>query len=107
MVSNFCCLYFSLSVYVSLIGCLYVSIHSFLSTGQRVGVCNTSGSGADLPWDHSDLAETHGPLPQSASLFLGFAFMLTASSESDRQTNQPISDGEEGEKAMVQSQIYP
>lgn len=27
MVSNFCCLYFSLSVYVSLIGCLYVSIH--------------------------------------------------------------------------------
>ncbi|KAM9422320.1 TP53-binding protein 1 isoform 2-T3 [Salvelinus alpinus] len=63
--------------------------------GQRVGVCNTSGSGTDLPWDHSDLAETHGPLPQSASLFLGFAFMLTASSESDRQTNQPISDGEE------------
>ncbi|XP_055774518.1 TP53-binding protein 1 [Salvelinus fontinalis] len=63
--------------------------------GQRVGVCNTSGSGTDLPWDHSDLVETHGPLPQSASLFLGFAFMLTASSESDRQTNQPISDGEE------------
>ncbi|XP_052371908.1 TP53-binding protein 1 isoform X4 [Oncorhynchus keta] len=63
--------------------------------GQRVGVCNTSGSGTDLPWDHSDLAETHGPLPQSASLFLGFAFMLTASSESDRQTNQTISDGEE------------
>uniref|UniRef100_A0A8K9Y1C1 Tumor protein p53 binding protein, 1 n=1 Tax=Oncorhynchus mykiss TaxID=8022 RepID=A0A8K9Y1C1_ONCMY len=63
--------------------------------GQRVGVCNTSGSGTDLPWDHSDLAETHGPLPQSASLFVGFVFMLTASSESDRQTNQPISDGEE------------
>ncbi|XP_045065528.1 TP53-binding protein 1 isoform X1 [Coregonus clupeaformis] len=63
--------------------------------GQRVGVCNTSGSGTDLPCDHGALLETHGPLPQSASLFLGFAFMLTASSESDRQTNQPISDGEE------------
>uniref|UniRef100_A0A3P8XAH1 TP53-binding protein 1 n=1 Tax=Esox lucius TaxID=8010 RepID=A0A3P8XAH1_ESOLU len=64
-------------------------------TGQRVGVCNTSGSGTDLPRDHSDLVETHGPLPQSPSLFMGFAFMLTVSSETDRQTNQPVSDGEE------------
>ncbi|KAL1007536.1 hypothetical protein UPYG_G00088060 [Umbra pygmaea] len=62
---------------------------------QRVGVCNTSGSGTDLHRDPGDLEDTHGPLPQSPSLFMGFAFMLTASSESDRQTNQLVSDGEE------------
>lgn len=60
-----------------------------------MGVCNTSGSGTDIPGEHGDLRETHGPLPLSSSLFMGFAFMLTASSESDRLTNQPISDGEE------------
>ncbi|AWP01102.1 putative tumor suppressor p53-binding protein 1 [Scophthalmus maximus] len=54
---------------------------------QRVGACNTSGSGTDLPGPSGDAADTHGPLPQNASLFLGFAFMLTASSESDRLTN--------------------
>ncbi|KAJ7994790.1 hypothetical protein DPEC_G00253120 [Dallia pectoralis] len=63
--------------------------------GQRAGVCNTSGSGTDLPRDHGDLVETHGPLPQSPSLFMGFAFMLTASSETDRLTNQLVSDGED------------
>lgn len=69
----------------------------FLSSGQRVGVCNTSGSGTDLPGRSCDVAETHGPLPQNASLFMGFAFMLTASSESDRLTNKITSDEEEGE----------
>ncbi|MFT7816437.1 tumor suppressor p53-binding protein 1 isoform X4 [Arapaima gigas] len=64
-------------------------------TGQRLNVCNTSGSGTDLPSDPGDLVETHGPLPQSASLFLGYAFLLTASSEHDRKTNQQTSDGEE------------
>ncbi|XP_029111873.1 TP53-binding protein 1 isoform X3 [Scleropages formosus] len=64
-------------------------------TGQRVNVCNTSGSGTDLPSDPGDLLETHGPLPQSATLFLGYAFLLTASSEHDRKTNQQTSDGEE------------
>ncbi|XP_027136912.1 TP53-binding protein 1 isoform X4 [Larimichthys crocea] len=63
--------------------------------GQRVGVCNTSGSGTDLPGRSCDVAETHGPLPQNASLFMGFAFMLTASSESDRLTNKITSDEEE------------
>ncbi|KAI3377295.1 hypothetical protein L3Q82_008501 [Scortum barcoo] len=56
---------------------------------QRVGVCNTSGSGTDLPGRSCDVTETHGPLPQNASLFMGFAFMLTASSEKcDRMTNK-------------------
>ncbi|XP_040922338.1 TP53-binding protein 1 isoform X2 [Toxotes jaculatrix] len=63
--------------------------------GQRVGVCNTSGSGTDLPGESCDVADTHGPLPQNASLFMGFAFMLTASSENDRLTNKLIVDGEE------------
>ncbi|KAM6980615.1 TP53-binding protein 1 [Aplochiton taeniatus] len=63
--------------------------------GQRVAVCNTSGSGTDLPEESGDLTGTHGPLPQSTSLFMGFAFMLTASSEHDRLTNHPVSDGEE------------
>ncbi|KAM4631383.1 TP53-binding protein 1 [Polymixia lowei] len=62
---------------------------------QRVGVCNTSGSGTDLPGQSCDLAKTHGPLPQNASLFMGFAFMLTASSETDRLTNKLVSDDEE------------
>ncbi|XP_043961661.1 TP53-binding protein 1 isoform X2 [Gambusia affinis] len=63
--------------------------------GQRLSVCNTSGSGSDLPGRPSDDVETHGPLPQNSSLFMGFAFMLTASSEVDRMTNKVTSDDEE------------
>lgn len=74
-----------------------------LSTGQRVGACNTSGSGTDVPGQSCDVAETHGPLPQNTSLFMGFAFMLTASSESDRLTNKLDSDDEEGEGRMTDS----
>ncbi|KAM3876844.1 TP53-binding protein 1 [Diretmus argenteus] len=71
---------------------------------QRVGVCNTSGSGTDLPGLLScDLKETHGPLPQNTSLFMGFAFMLTASSETDRLTNKLASDDEED---IVQTAPY-
>ncbi|XP_076590629.1 TP53-binding protein 1 isoform X3 [Chaetodon auriga] len=79
---------------------------------QRVGVCNTSGSGTDLPPRPRDVADTHGPLPQNASLFMGFAFMLTASSESDRLTNKLTSDEEEDyvetgpyNKAYTESQL--
>ncbi|XP_015240282.1 PREDICTED: tumor suppressor p53-binding protein 1, partial [Cyprinodon variegatus] len=63
--------------------------------GHRVGTCNTSGSGTDLPGQSCDITETHGPLPQNTSLFMGFAFMLTASSENDRMTNKVTSDDEE------------
>ncbi|XP_054879512.1 TP53-binding protein 1 isoform X2 [Poeciliopsis prolifica] len=63
--------------------------------GQRLSVCNTSGSGSDLPGRPSDVVETHGPLPQNSSLFMGFAFMLTASSEVDRMSNKVTSDDEE------------
>ncbi|XP_075934720.1 TP53-binding protein 1 isoform X3 [Anarhichas minor] len=62
---------------------------------QRVGLCNTSGSGTDLPGGSGDVAETHGPLPQNTTLFMGFAFMLTASSEIDRLTNKHASDDED------------
>ncbi|XP_029354417.1 TP53-binding protein 1 isoform X2 [Echeneis naucrates] len=62
---------------------------------QRVGVCNTSGSGTDLPAQACDVAETLGPMPQNASLFMGFVFMMTASSETDRLTNKVNSDDEE------------
>ncbi|XP_039986203.1 TP53-binding protein 1 isoform X2 [Xiphias gladius] len=62
---------------------------------QRVGACNTSGSGTDLPGQSCDVAETHGPLPQNTSLFMGFAFMLTATSESDRLTNKLTCDDED------------
>ncbi|XP_029701686.1 TP53-binding protein 1 isoform X2 [Takifugu rubripes] len=62
---------------------------------QRVGICNTSGSGTDLPDQSSDVMETHGPLPQNASLFMGFAFMMTASCESDRLSNKLSSDEDE------------
>ncbi|XP_030574301.1 TP53-binding protein 1 isoform X2 [Archocentrus centrarchus] len=80
--------------------------------GQRVGMCNTSGSGTDAPGQSRDVAETHGPLPQNTSLFMGFAFMLTASSESDRLTNKLTSDNEEEyvetgpyNKAYTESQL--
>lgn len=69
----------------------------FISTAQRFTVCNTSGSGTELPGQSGDPAETHGPLPQNASLFMGFAFMLTASSETDRLSNLAFSEDEEGE----------
>uniref|UniRef100_A0A8C2D6N8 TP53-binding protein 1 n=2 Tax=Cyprinus carpio TaxID=7962 RepID=A0A8C2D6N8_CYPCA len=60
--------------------------------GQRIAACNTSGSGADLPPDPNDLVATHGPLPENSSLFMGFVFMLTASSENDRDSNHQPSD---------------
>ncbi|XP_062417889.1 TP53-binding protein 1 isoform X3 [Pungitius pungitius] len=79
---------------------------------QRVGVCNTSGSGTDLPAPSGEAAETHGPLPQNTTLFMGFAFMLTASSEIDRLTNRPGSDDEDDyvetgpyNKAYTESQL--
>ncbi|XP_072526949.1 TP53-binding protein 1 isoform X2 [Salminus brasiliensis] len=63
--------------------------------GSRMAACNTSGSGAEIPTDPNDLLVSHGPLPQSSDLFMGFVFMLTASSENDRESNQMTSDGEE------------
>ncbi|XP_068172246.1 TP53-binding protein 1 isoform X4 [Antennarius striatus] len=79
---------------------------------QRLGVCNTSGSGTDLPGRSCDVEETHGPLPQNASLFMGFAFMLTASSEIDRLSNKLSGDEEEEyvqtgpyNKAYTESQL--
>ncbi|XP_026070821.1 TP53-binding protein 1-like isoform X5 [Carassius auratus] len=63
--------------------------------GQRIAACNTSGSGADLPPDPNDLVATHGPLPENSSLFMGFVFMLTASSENDRDSNHQPSDEDE------------
>ncbi|XP_059201894.1 TP53-binding protein 1 [Centropristis striata] len=64
---------------------------------QRIGLCNTSGSGTDQPGQSGDVEETHGPLPQNTTLFMGFAFMLTASSEIDRLTNKHAIDDEDGE----------
>ncbi|XP_041091463.1 TP53-binding protein 1-like isoform X5 [Polyodon spathula] len=65
------------------------------TAGRRGELCGTSESGGELPSDPADLVETHGPLPRSASLFLGYAFLLTASSETDRETNHPGSEGED------------
>ncbi|XP_062845771.1 TP53-binding protein 1 [Trichomycterus rosablanca] len=62
--------------------------------GLRMAACNTSGSGAELPPDPNDLLVTHGPVPESTSLFMGFVFMLTTSSENDKESNQ-TSDGDE------------
>ncbi|KAI9526602.1 hypothetical protein NQZ68_038316 [Dissostichus eleginoides] len=79
---------------------------------QRVGLCNTSGSGTDLPGQAGDVADTHGPLPKNTTLFMGFAFMLTASSEIDRLTNKSASDDEDDyvetgpyNKAYTESQL--
>lgn len=58
-------------------------------------MCNTSGSGTDVPGQSGDVEDSHGPLPQNTSLFMGFAFMLTASSETDRLTNKLTSEDEE------------
>ncbi|XP_041918508.1 TP53-binding protein 1 isoform X2 [Alosa sapidissima] len=63
--------------------------------GAGTGVCNTSGSGTDVPSDPSDLLASHGPLPTSDSLFMGFAFLLTTSSVNDRLSNLATSDEEE------------
>ncbi|XP_061132748.1 TP53-binding protein 1 isoform X5 [Syngnathus typhle] len=80
-------------------------------TAQRAGVCNTSGSGTDVAAQPGNLAETHGPMPQNTSLFMGFAFMLTASSEMDRLNNILISDEDDNvqtgpfNKAYTESQL--
>lgn len=75
----------------------YLFSFCFIWTGQRIAACNTSGSGADLPPDPNDLVATHGPLPENSSLFMGFVFMLTASSENDRDSNHQPSDEDDGE----------
>nr|XP_043885465.1 TP53-binding protein 1 isoform X1 [Solea senegalensis]XP_043885466.1 TP53-binding protein 1 isoform X1 [Solea senegalensis] len=79
---------------------------------QRLGECNTSGSGTDFPGQSCDVAETHGPLPENTSLFMGFAFMLTASSEIDRLTNMLTGSDDEDHmqigpynKAYTESQL--
>ncbi|KAG2470454.1 TP53B protein, partial [Polypterus senegalus] len=64
---------------------------------------STSESGCDLPPNSSDLIETFGPLPQSTSLFLGYAFLLTTSSENDRETNHP---GDNKEEEYVETAPY-
>lgn len=69
----------------------------FVDLGSKVAACNTSGSGAELSSDPGDLLQTHGPIPESTSLFMGFVFMLTVSSENDKNTNQTC-DREEGEE---------
>ncbi|XP_051919800.1 TP53-binding protein 1 isoform X3 [Hippocampus zosterae] len=74
---------------------------------QRVGVCNTSGSGTDLAAQPCDPAETHGPMPQNTSLFMGFAFMLTASSERDRLNNKLTIEKEEEEEEEDYVQTGP
>lgn len=58
------------------------------------------------------MADTHGPLPKNTTLFMGFAFMLTASSEIDRLTNKSASDNEDDyvetgsyNKAYTESQL--
>ncbi|XP_073762740.1 TP53-binding protein 1 isoform X3 [Danio rerio] len=63
--------------------------------GRRIAACNTSGSGVDLPPDPNDLVATHGPLPENSSLFMGFVFLLTASSEGDRYSSHQSSDEDE------------
>ncbi|XP_058851358.1 TP53-binding protein 1-like isoform X3 [Acipenser ruthenus] len=73
------------------------------TAGRRGELCGTSESGGELPSDPADLVETHGPLPRSASLFLGYAFLLTASSETDRETNHP---GSESEDEYVETAPY-
>lgn len=77
-----------------LCGC--VCVYSGAQAGAGTGVCNTSGSGTDLPSDSGDLLSSHGPLPTSDSLFMGFAFLLTASSFNDRLSNLATSDEDEG-----------
>ncbi|TSK20032.1 TP53-binding protein 1 [Bagarius yarrelli] len=65
-------------------------------SGLKMAPFDTSGSGAELPSDPNDLLVTHGPLPETKSLFMGFVFMLTASSDKDKKSNnQTTSDGEE------------
>ncbi|XP_034755368.1 TP53-binding protein 1 isoform X2 [Etheostoma cragini] len=85
---------------------------SGVKAAQRAGLCNTSGSGTDLPAQSCDVGDTHGPLPQNTTLFMGFAFMLTTSSEIDRLTNKHSSDDEEDyvqtgpyNKAYTESQL--
>ncbi|XP_056269219.1 TP53-binding protein 1 isoform X3 [Pseudoliparis swirei] len=70
------------------------------AAAQRPGLVNTSGSGTDLAVRPGAVAETHGPPPQNPTLFMGFAFMLTTSSEIDRLANRHGSDDEDDDDAV-------
>ncbi|KAM9764542.1 TP53-binding protein 1 isoform 2-T4 [Menidia menidia] len=75
---------------------------------QRPAPCTSSGSGSELPPSQSQVASTHGPMPPNASLFMGFAFMLTAASARDRESNRTLTEEEEGEgeEGYVQTGPY-
>ncbi|XP_069481255.1 TP53-binding protein 1 isoform X3 [Ambystoma mexicanum] len=62
---------------------------SDVKEGEFFSPCESGDNAGDLP----PLDECHGTLPRSKTLFLGYAFLLTAASVSDKLTNRPKSQG--------------
>ncbi|XP_060709944.1 TP53-binding protein 1 isoform X2 [Hemiscyllium ocellatum] len=70
-----------------------------------------SPSEGEVSSESSSMLETqHGPIPKNPTLFVGYAFILTAASESDRRTNkQTQHDGaisSEEEEEYVETAAY-
>uniref|UniRef100_A0A4W3HSN8 BRCT domain-containing protein n=1 Tax=Callorhinchus milii TaxID=7868 RepID=A0A4W3HSN8_CALMI len=80
--------------------------------GRAVGAgdfASPSEGGASTD-DCSRLEVQHGPMPKSSTLFVGYAFILTAATETDRRTNKgsPRDESASGEEEAeyVETAVY-
>eukprot|EP00079_Xenopus_tropicalis_P015248 XP_004912689.1 PREDICTED: tumor suppressor p53-binding protein 1 isoform X2 [Xenopus tropicalis] len=69
---------------------------------------NESGDNAG---DQVTIEESHGPLPQSKSLFIGYAFLITSATSNDKQSNRQKSQtfpciSSEEEEEYIESVPY-
>lgn len=54
------------------------------------------------------LEDQHGPLPHNKTLFLGYAFLLTMATPSDKLVNcQKPSDGPAGSSEEEEGEVFP
>ncbi|XP_053319741.1 TP53-binding protein 1 [Spea bombifrons] len=58
------------------------------SSAAKGGDFVSPGESGDNATDQSAVEETHGPLPHSKTLFLGYAFLLTKATSSDKLNNR-------------------
>ncbi|KAM4749014.1 TP53-binding protein 1 [Rhinophrynus dorsalis] len=81
------------------------------SSAAKGGDFVSSNESGDNVGDPMTLEETHGPIPQSKTLFLGYAFLLTTATSSDKLNNRlksqefPSASSEE-EEEYIESTPY-
>ncbi|KAM8972289.1 TP53-binding protein 1 [Pelodytes ibericus] len=82
------------------------------SSAAKGGDFASPNESGDNTSDQPPVEETHGPLPQSKTLFLGYAFLLTTATSTDKLNNRlkckdiPSMSSEEEEEEYIESMPY-